>query len=86
MRHPVLRKIVSALSAFLNFLFMAVTFGLLFVVLFKREWLEQFLAFMETLVHSLGSWNFLLAFVFSIVESFPVIGVLVPGMQVILIV
>ena len=48
--------------------------------------MADFLAYVETVVVSLGYWNYLLAFVFSVVESFPVIGVLVPGMQVMLIV
>lgn len=41
---------------------------------------------MERLVGTLGYWNYPLAFLFSIVESFPVIGVLIPGQQVMLIV
>lgn len=86
MRHPVLKKLTSALAAFLNGLFMAITFGLLFIVLFKKEWIAQFLSYMEMLVNSWGSWNYLVAFAFSVIESFPVIGVLVPGMQVMLIV
>lgn len=86
MRHPVLKKLASALAAFLNGLFMAITFGLLIVVLFKKEWIVEFLSYMETLVNSWGNWNYLVAFVFSVIESFPVIGVLVPGMQVMLIV
>lgn len=34
----------------------------------------------------IGNWNYLLAFVFSIIESFPVIGTMVPGMQVLLLI
>ena len=86
MRHPVLKKIASAVTVLLNGLFMVVTFGLLFIVLFKKDWIVQFLAYVEVLVNSWGNWNYLVAFGFSIVESFPVIGVLVPGMQVMLIV
>jgi membrane protein DedA with SNARE-associated domain len=86
MRHPVLKKLVSFASAALNAIFMAITFGLLFVVLFKKEWVAQFLAFIEALVLSLGNWNYLVAFVFSVIESFPVIGVLIPGQQVMILV
>ena len=86
MRHPVLKKLASATAAILNGLFMAITFGLLFIVLFKKDWIAQFLAYMEVLVNSWGNWNYLVAFAFSVIESFPVVGVLVPGMQVMLIV
>lgn len=86
MRHPILIKLASAFSAFLRGLFMAITFGLLFIVVFKKEWVAEFLTIMEGVVNSLGNWNYVVAFVFSIIESFPVIGVLVPGMQVMLIV
>lgn len=86
MRHPTLQKITAVLSRLLHGTFVAITFALLFIVLFKKEWIAQFLSYAETVVLALGNWNYLIAFAFSVIESFPVIGVLVPGLQVMLIV
>lgn len=86
MRHPILQKLALVLARFLHGFFVAVTLALLFIVLFKKEWIAEFLAYTETLVLALGNWNYLLALAFSVIESFPVIGVLIPGLQVMLIV
>lgn len=47
------RKIADFATAALNGLFAALTFGLLFVAVFKKEWIVAFLAAMESLVKTL---------------------------------
>lgn len=59
---------------------------MLFIALFKQEWVVLFLEWMEKIIHSLGNWNYVIGFVSATVESFPAIGVLVPGQQIMLMV
>lgn len=56
------------------------------MAIFKPSIIEQFIGWMEKQIHNLGNWNYLIAFSSSIIESFPVIGVLVPGQQIMLLV
>lgn len=86
MQHKLIHRISQAFFQFLSFLFGALVFGLLAIALFKPDWMELFIVWMERQIHSLGSWNYLIAFSSSIIESFPVIGVLVPGQQIMLLV
>lgn len=37
-------------------------------------------------IHSLGNWNYFLAFFSALIESFPIIGVLVPGMNIMILI
>ena len=84
------KKIIHHLSriffGFLNFLFGAIVFGLTAIALFKPQWFELFIKWMEVQINHLGNWNYGIAFTSSIIESLPIIGVLVPGQQVMLLV
>lgn len=84
------KKIIRHLSRFLiqlfNILFAIIVFGLIAIALFKPGWIEIFIEWMEKQIHSLGAWNYVIALTSSIIESFPVIGVLVPGQQIMLLV
>lgn len=80
------KKIIHLLFTVLNFLFGSLVFALTAIAIFKPSLIEQFIGWMEKQIHVLGNWNYLIAFASSIIESFPVIGVLVPGQQVMLLV
>lgn len=86
MYKKIIRHISHIFFQFLNFLFSLIIIGLTGIMIFKPEWVELFIAWMERQIHLLGNWNYLIAFASSIIESFPVIGVLVPGQQVMLLV
>ncbi|OIP53122.1 hypothetical protein AUK10_02840 [Candidatus Gracilibacteria bacterium CG2_30_37_12] len=86
MQKKFIHKISSLFFKFLNFLFGSILFVLTAIAIFKPSWIEQFIGWMEKQIHLLGNWNYLIAFASSIIESFPVIGVLVPGQQVMLLV
>lgn len=77
-KHPILKRISEWLVSALNAFFSILVFGLLFVAVFKKEWVKAAIAYVEVAVNGLGNWNFFIAFVSSVIESFPVIGVLVP--------
>jgi membrane-associated protein len=77
---------MSLLTKTLNALFTIVIFGLLLLTLFRPDLVEKFILLIGEWVKFIGAWNYLLVFVSSCIESFPVIGVLVPGQQVMLLV
>lgn len=86
MHKKVIHHVTQAFFKLLNFIFGSIIFALTAIAIFKPSWIELFIAWMETQIHGLGNWNYLIAFASSIIESFPVIGVLVPGQQVMLLV
>ena len=81
-----LKSFLSLIFKLLNILFVWITIALLLIVLFKKEWFELFFEWFKTFIIWLWYWNFLLVLIISIVESFPVLWVVVPGQQAMLIV
>ncbi len=59
---------------------------LLGIVIFRPDLAERAIRAAGVLSQQLGHWNFLIILVTSFVESFPVIGILVPGQQIMLVV
>lgn len=86
MQKKLIHHLSEAFFKALNFFFGLVIFALTAIAVFKPEYIERFIAWMERQINSLGAWNYAIAFTSSIIESFPVIGVLVPGQQVMLLV
>lgn len=60
--------------------------ALLGVTIFRPDLAERAIRAAGELSVRLGHWNFLIISVTSFVESFPVIGILVPGQQLMLVV
>lgn len=77
-----LKKILDISMKFLIW----ITIFLWILTLVKPELVKDFIEWIRTIIESLGYWNYLIIFVTSIVESFPVIGVIVPGQNILLIV
>lgn len=86
MYKKIIRHISHIFFQFLNFLFSLIIIALTGIMIFKPEWIESFIAWMEKQIQMLGNWNYGIAFASSIVESFPAIGVLVPGQNIMLLV
>ncbi len=63
----------------------ALTFWLAIMTLVKPEIMKGFIDWIRDIVLSLGSWNYLVVFISSIIESFPVLWVVVPGQNIMLI-
>jgi len=80
------QKIWQAIIQILNLLFITITVILLIIVIFKPNLIKEFLAWLEIAIKWLGNWNYIIAFLSSTIESFPVFGVMVPWMQVMLLV
>jgi hypothetical protein len=59
---------------------------LLFLTLFRPDLIHSAIQATGIWSQSIGHWNALLIFFVSSIESFPAIGVLVPGQQVLLVI
>lgn len=81
-----LKKIISVIIKILNVIFVWITIALFLIVIFKREWFELFFEWLKLYVEWLWDWNYLIILLISIIESFPVLWVVVPGQQAMLIV
>ena len=66
--------------------FAMLSITLLLIALFRPGWMKMAIEWIGTLVQSLGNWNYLVAFSSALIESFPIIGVLVPGMNIMILV
>jgi len=80
------QKIIKLLLQLLNAIFISITLWLLIVTIFRPDLIKLFLDWIQKIILNLGNWNYLIAFSSATIESFPVIGVLVPGMQIMLMV
>jgi len=67
-------------------LFVIVSLALLFIAIFKPDWIKFVIEWMGSLITTLGPWNYLIAFTSALAESLPVIGSLVPGMNIMILV
>ena len=56
------------------------------LTLFKPELVKDFIEWIKTIIEGLWYWNYLIIFITSLIESFPVLGVVVPGQNILLIV
>jgi len=46
-----MKRLVHILMQILNTIFIAITFALLFIAIFKKEWFELFIEWIRTFVH-----------------------------------
>lgn len=81
-----IKKIIKVLIQILNILFIFLSIFLLFVFIFKKEWFEIFIEWMKIKIHWFWYWNYLIIFLSSCIESFPVLWVLFPWQNILLIV
>jgi membrane protein DedA with SNARE-associated domain len=61
------------------------TLILALLTLFKPDLIKVFIDWIRDIVLALGNWNYLVVFISSIIESFPVLGVVIPGQNIMLI-
>jgi len=77
-----LQKIIDILMKILIFL----TFGLAILSLVKPELFIEFIKWVESIINTLWYWNYLIIFLSWLIEWFPVLGVVVPGQNILMIV
>ncbi|MCD5385055.1 VTT domain-containing protein [Candidatus Gracilibacteria bacterium] len=81
-----IKKFFQFLFKLINILLIGLTIVLALISIFKKEWIEQFIEWMKILIEGMGMWNYLIAGTSSLIESFPVLGIVVPGQNILLIV
>jgi len=77
-----LKKLGDYSLKFLIFL----TFVLSILALVKPEWIKEAIEWLKIAINSLGYWNYIIVFLMWLVESFPLLWVVVPGQNILLIV
>ena len=76
-----MKKVVHTFVQVLNLFFVLLTLLIAAIAILKREWIETALTWIESFVQGLGQWNYLIIFFTSVLESFPFLGVVIPGMN-----
>lgn len=81
-----IKKIISITFKILNIILIWLTLVLSLIAIFKKEWIEAFIEWMKILIESLWFFNYIIAIFSSLIESFPVLWVVVPWQNILLIV
>jgi membrane protein DedA with SNARE-associated domain len=81
-----IKQIIKIFINILNALFVIFTLALFLIAIFKKEWFEMFIEWMKWEIAWLGMYNYLIVFTSAFIEAFPVIWVVVPGQNILLIV
>lgn len=76
-----MKKIVDIIMKVLIFL----TFALALIGIFRGDLVKSAIEWVRDVVLSLGNWNYLVVFFSSLIESFPVLWVVIPGQNILLI-
>ncbi len=77
-----MKKLVDYIMKFLIFL----TFALALLAFLKPEVFVNFIKWLEKIINSLWYWNYLIIFLSWLIEGFPVLGVVIPGQNILMIV
>lgn len=81
-----IKQISKIIVTLINVFFIVLTVGLLFIAIFKKEWFELFIEWMKIEIRWWGSYNYIIVFLSAFIEAFPVLGVVIPGQNILLIV
>ncbi len=81
-----LKKIIKILINTINIVLILLTITLAFIAVFKKEWIEAFIEWMKIIVEWIGYWNYVIWFSSSLIEAFPVIWVVIPWQNILLVV
>ena len=81
-----MKKVFSFMISLLNAIIVIFTIILVFISIFKPELFILFIEWMKWIIYSLWNWNYLIAFLSSCIESFPVLWMLLPWQNIMLVV
>jgi len=81
-----LKQFFVTIAKAITIFFTIVSLILIITSLIKPEIIKSGIAWIEILIRSLGNWNYLIAFASACVESLPIIGTAVPGMNIMILV
>ena len=86
MNKTTLKKIISTLVNIINIFFIILSVALALIAIFKKDWFLAFIDWMKIVIDWLWFWNYIIAFLSSMLEAFPVLGVVLPWQNILLIV
>lgn len=81
-----LKYILKMLAKVLAIFFTVATLALIIISFVRPEWIKNGVVWIGELIKVLGNWNYLIAFLSACIESLPIIGTAVPGMNVMILV
>jgi membrane-associated protein len=70
----------------ITIIFTALTLVLVIISFARPEWIKDGVRWIGELIQSIGNWNYLIAFASACIESLPIIGTAVPGMNIMILV
>lgn len=81
-----MKNLLKILTKATMIFFAILSFALFLITLFRPEWMKIAVEWIGELIKTLGVWNYLIAFSSALIESLPVIGSVVPGMNIMVLV
>jgi membrane protein DedA with SNARE-associated domain len=81
-----LKQLLKFIAKALAIFFTVATLALVIISFVKPEWIKSGIEWIGRLIETLGNWNYLIAFASACIESLPIIGTAVPGMNVMILV
>lgn len=81
-----IKKLIQNIFHVLNIILIWLTLVIAIISIFDKELIIDLIKKLEILIQSLWNWNYLIAFTSSLIEAFPVLWVVVPGQNILLIV
>ena len=81
-----LKKLFITIAKIITIFFTILSIVLVIVSLIKPDWIKFGIEWIGELIKTLGNWNYLIAFTSACIESLPIIGTAVPGMNVMILV
>ena len=81
-----IKKTLIFIAKAIALLLTVATLALIVISFVRKDWITSGIAWIGELIHSLGNWNYLVAFASACIESLPIIGTAVPGMNIMLLV
>ncbi len=81
-----MKKILSIFAKIITIFFALATFAILIISFVRPEWIKSAIEWIGALIETLGNWNYLIAFLSACIESLPIIGTVMPGMNIMILV
>lgn len=81
-----LKKFFVAIAKAITIFFTIISLVLIIISLVKPELIKTGIEWIGNLITTLGNWNYVIAFASACIESLPIIGTAVPGMNIMILV
>jgi len=82
----IIKQIIKKIIHILNIILISSTIILSLISIFKKEWILNFIEWIKIVIDWLGNWNYFIAWFSSLIEAFPVLWIVVPWQNILLIV